>query len=124
MGIAREVRKSKERAEEKGDRAARKMSRTSVKYWLKRRREGLWAMEVMGHSVLSSQACPCYLESLFPIYRGVRCGIQMAVYMFSEQLRDLKGQRLMSSLSCVNMAEKDGGSMIGHNLDDCEPRGR
>lgn len=40
-------------------------------------REGLWVAEVMGCSVFSSHACPCYLESLFPIYQGVRCGMQM-----------------------------------------------
>lgn len=66
--------------------------------WLERGREGLWVVEVMGCSVFSSHACPCYLESLFPIYQGVRCGIQMAVCMFSEQLKDLEGHHLMSSL--------------------------
>lgn len=66
-------------------------------------RKGLWVVEVMGCSVFSSHACPRYLErpSFFsspPIYQGVRCGIQMAVWMFREQLRDLGGRSLMSSL--------------------------
>lgn len=54
--------------------------------------------EVVGSSVFSGHACLCYLESLFPIYQGVRCGIQMAICMSPEQLKDLQGPSLMSSL--------------------------
>lgn len=54
--------------------------------------------EVVGRSVFSSHACPCYLEKLFPIYQGVRCGIQMAVCMYPEQLKDFEGHSLMGSL--------------------------
>lgn len=54
--------------------------------------------EVVGCSVFSSHACLCYLESLFPIYQGVRCGIQMVVCMSPEQLKDLQGHSLMGSL--------------------------
>lgn len=37
-------------------------------------------------------------EDFPPVYHGVRCRIEMAVCMYCEQLRDLKGHRLMSSL--------------------------
>lgn len=48
----------------------------------------------------------CFLQSCLsmlpgeplPIYQGVRCGIQMAVCMYPEQLKDLEGHSLMGSL--------------------------
>lgn len=38
-------------------------------------RQGLWVVEVLGCSVISSHACPCSLETCFPFVRrsGVEC---------------------------------------------------
>lgn len=98
MRAVKEVRKSREGRKEKATVQGRKWVEHQWSEGSREGGKGLWVVEVMGCSVFSSHACPCYLETLFPIYQGVRCGIQMDVCMSSEQLRDLKGHCLMSSL--------------------------
>lgn len=113
--------------EQRGRESATGQSRKewSISKVLARGREGGIVGSGGGGLLCFLQSCLSMLpgEPFFPIYQGVRCGMQMAsvaACMYSEWLRDLEGHHLMSSLLSANMTVKDAGRVISHNqLDMC-----